>query len=281
MANCVQCGRKLPSLTFGRKICEWCVRHEAAQRQGDSEDIAQPIMPVPWAREHSASMRITQILVGINIAVFAGMSLAGVSPTEPAAQQLIHWGANWGPLTLNGEWWRLLTSIFLHIGFLHIAFNMWCLWNLGQLAESLYGSGTYAGFYLVSGLAASVTSVAWHPVSICAGASGAIFGIAGALIASFYLGEFSLPRAAIQGALKSVVIFAAFNLIFGALPGSTDNAAHIGGLVTGLLLGALIAKLAPMRENLLLRFSILTVFLSMIFVWTAWLQHVRHYSIQM
>jgi rhomboid protease GluP len=105
--------------------------------------------------------------------------------------------------------------------------------------------------------------------------------LAGALIASFYLGEFSLPRAAIQGTLRSVVLFAIYNLIFGALPGRTDNAAHIGGLVTGLLLGALMAKLAPMRENPLVRFSVLTVFLSVIVLWTAWLQHARHYSIQM
>jgi rhomboid protease GluP len=280
MANCEQCGRKLPPLTLGRKICEWCVRHEAAQREGAADDAVQPIMPVPWARQRTASMGFTQLIVGINVAVFAGMALAGVSLSQPTGQQLIHWGANWGPLTLgDGEWWRLLTSIFLHIGFLHIAFNMWCLWNLGQLAESLYGPGTFTGFYLISGLAASVSSVAWHPVSICAGASGAIFGLAGALIASFYLGEFSLPRAAIQGTLKSVVLFAVYNLIFGALPGSTDNAAHIGGLVTGLLLGAMMAKLAPVRENPVVRSSVLIVFLLLIVVWVAWLQHVRHYAL--
>ena len=126
--------------------------------------------------------------------------------------------------------------MFLHIGVIHIAFNMWCLWDLGALAESLYGHWTFASVYLISGVAGSVASVAWHPGTVSAGASGAIFGIAGALIASFYLGEFSLPRAAIQPSLRSVIMFAGYNLLFGAVSGRTDNAAHIGGLVCGLAL---------------------------------------------
>src|SRR5260370_22111755 len=107
---------------------------------------------------------------------------------------------------------------------------MWCLWDLGRLAESLYGHWTFGAVYLITGLAASVTSVAWHPTGLSAGASGAIFGIAGALISSFYLGEFSLPRAAVAGTLRSVVMFAGYNLVFGAMWGRTDNAAHVGGL---------------------------------------------------
>ncbi len=77
------------------------------------------------------------------------------------------------------------------------------------------------------------------------GASGAIFGLAGALIASFYLGEFSLPKIAIGGTLRSLLVFAGFNLFFGGVVGGIDNACHIGGLVSGLILGALIARVAP------------------------------------
>ena len=144
-------------------------------------------MTVPWAKRSTNQTLVTHALVGINAAVFLGMALAGISITSPTTQQLVHWGANWGPLTLSGESWRLFTCMFLHIGVIHIAFNMWCLWDLGALAESLYGHWTFASVYLISGVAGSVASVAWHPGTVSAGASGAIFGIAGALIASFYL----------------------------------------------------------------------------------------------
>jgi rhomboid protease GluP len=126
---------------------------------------------------------------------------------------------------------------------------MWCLWNLGALSESLYGRWTYAAVYLLCGVGASLLSVAWHPGAPSVGASGAIFGLAGALIAAFKLGEFSVPRSALSGTLRSLAMFVVYNLIFGQVIGGTDNAAHIGGLVTGLILGALIALLAPQHDH--------------------------------
>jgi rhomboid protease GluP len=258
MANCIRCGRQLPSLIFGKKICQWCVQHEKAQR---GEDIPlQRVEPVPWSRQQSSSMVVTQAIFGINVAVFIAMALAGVSMLDnPSGQDLVHWGANFGPFTVSGQWWRLLTCVFVHGGLLHIAFNMWCLWDLGRLAESVYGHWTFATVYLICGLAASLASVIWNPVILSVGASGAIFGIAGALIASFYLGEFSLPRAAMTGMLRSVVVFVGYNLFFGAVIARTDNAAHIGGLLMGLLLGALIAKIAPGHNDYLRRISVLLV----------------------
>jgi rhomboid protease GluP len=258
MANCTRCGRQLPSLIFGKKICRWCVQHERAQR---GEDIPlQRVEPVPWSRQQSSSMVVTQAIFGINVAVFIAMALAGVSMLDnPAGQDLVHWGANFGPLTVSGQWWRLLTCVFVHGGLLHIAFNMWCLWDLGRLAESVYGHWTFALVYLIAGLSASLASVIWNPVILSVGASGAIFGIAGALIASFYLGEFSLPRAAMTGMLRSVVVFVGYNLFFGAVIARTDNAAHIGGLLMGLLMGALIAKIAPGHNDYLRRISVLLV----------------------
>ena len=206
MANCVQCGRKLPALMFGRKICQWCVQHEAAQRGEDPENAVQRVEAAPWLRRQSTSMVVTQAFFGINVAVFLAMALAGVSIMEPTWQELVQWQANFAPLTVSGQWWRLLTCVCVHIGIIHIGFNMWCLWDLGRLAESLYGHWTFGSVYLITGVAASVTSAAWHPTGLSAGASGALFGIAGALIASFYLGEFSLPRAAVAGTLRSVVM---------------------------------------------------------------------------
>src|ERR1019366_1629355 len=189
MAKCVQCGRQLPALSFGKKLCQWCVQHEAAQRGEDSP--IQRVEAAPWRRSQSSSMAVTQAIFGINVAVFIGMTLAGASPMEPTSAQLVHWGANYGPYPVAGEWWRLLTCVFVHIGIVHIALNMWCLWSLGRIAEAVYDHWTFGAVYLITGVSASVASLIWSLDRVSAGASGAIFGIAGALIASFYLGEFS------------------------------------------------------------------------------------------
>src|ERR1700688_1941739 len=124
MANCVQCGRQLLALTFGKKLCQWCLQHEAAQRGEDSP--IQRVEPAPWVRRgnsSSASITVTQIIFGINVAVFVGIVLAGVSITNPTIGDLRNWGANYGPYTIGGQWWRLLTCVFVHIGIIHIALN--------------------------------------------------------------------------------------------------------------------------------------------------------------
>ena len=275
MANCVQCGRQLPALTFGKKLCQWCVQHEAAQRGEDSP--LQRVEPAPWLRSQSSSMAVTQAIFGINVAVFVAMTLAGVSLSDPTRAELVHWGANFGPLTIGGQWWRLLSCVFVHIGIFHIGFNMWCLWGLGRLAESIYDHWTFGAVYLITGAAASVASLAWNPAGTSAGASGAIFGIAGALIASFYLGEFSLPKAAVSGVLRSVLMFAGYNLVFGAMSHRTDNAAHVGGLVSGLILGALIARVAPQRDDAVRRVGVLFVGIVLVYGGAAWLHHSRAY----
>jgi rhomboid protease GluP len=264
MANCIKCGRQLPGLAFGKKICQWCVQHEAYQRGEVPEDAAQTVMPTPWVRRGQSTIGLTQIIFGINVAVFLGMVLSSSTMDFPGPV-LVTWGANFGPYTLPGEWWRLLTSFFVHGSLLHIAFNMWCLWDLGALCESLYGRWTFGALYLICGLGASLSSVIWNSQVLSVGASGAIFGLAGALIAAFKLGEFSVPRSALSGTLRSLFIFVAFNLAWGLLPnlfgsdGVTDNAAHIGGLVTGLILGALIALIAPQRDQAPRRVAIFVV----------------------
>ncbi len=278
MANCVKCGRQLPALSFGKKLCQWCVQNEAAKRGEDSP--IQRVEAAPWVRQHSSSMAVTQAIFGINVAVFAAMALAGVSMLDnPSGQDLVHWGANFGPLTVGGQWWRLLTCVFVHGGLLHIGFNMWCLWSLGRIAESVYGHWTFATVYLMCGLAASLASLIWNPVILSVGASGAIFGIAGALIASFYLGEFSLPRAALGGTLRSVVVFVGYNLFFGAVISHIDNAAHIGGLLMGLLLGALIAKVAPGHDDFLRRIAVLLVGALLVAGGVMWLQRSHAYML--
>ena len=276
MAQCVQCGRQLPPFSL-KKTCQWCVQHEAAQRGKDIQ--YQRVETAPWLQRQSSSMVVTQIIFGANVAVFLGMTLAigGAMLSNPPGQALVDWGANFGPLTVGGQWWRLLTCLFLHGGLLHIAFNMWCLWDLGRLAESVYGHWTFAIVYLLCGLSASIGSVLWNPAVLSVGASGAIFGIAGALIASFYLGEFSLPRAAVTGMMRSVVMFVGYNLFFGAIIARTDNAAHVGGLVMGLILGALIARVAPAHDAIFRRVGVLLSGAAIVAGGVKWLDHSRSY----
>jgi rhomboid protease GluP len=254
------------------------VQHEAAQRGKDSS--VQRVEAVPWKRSQSSSMMVTQAIFGINVAVFLAMVFAGVSMLDnPSGLDLVHWGANYGRYTLGGQWWRLLTCIFVHGGLLHIAFNMYWLWNLGTLAESLYGSWTFAVLYLISGLSASLGSLIYNPAILSVGASGAIFGIAGALIASFYLGEFSLPRPIVSGTLRNIIIFAGVSLVFGAMSSGTDNAAHIGGLLMGLLLGALVAKVAPTQDDVLRRIGVLLVGAVLVVGAATWLRYAHGYMV--
>src|ERR1700686_729900 len=264
MANCIRCGRQLPGLTFGKKICQWCKQHEAAQRGEEGEEAKQPVMAVPWVR-HESGISLTQILLGANVMAFLAMVLASGPSLDFPGQVMVHFGANFGPFTLSGQWWRLLTYMFLHGGLFHIAINMWCLWDLGALCESLYGRWTFAAIYLTTGIAGGLASVGWNPGVLSVGASGAIFGLAGALIASFYLGEFSMPQFASRGTLTSLAFFMVFSLVGGlgynALFGGTrpgiDNACHVGGLVSGLILGTLIARFAPQPDKPLQRVGIL------------------------
>jgi membrane associated rhomboid family serine protease/Flp pilus assembly protein TadD len=255
MANCIRCGRQLPALSF-KKICQWCVQHEAAQRGEDGAEAKQVVLPAPWVKRGQSSISLTHVLFGANVAVFVAMVLASDNPfafanpmTDFSPQVSIHFGALYGPLALSGDWWRLFTYMFLHGSLLHIGFNMWCLWDLGALCESLYGRWTYGAIYLITGVAGGLASMGWNPGVWTVGASGAIFGLAGALIASFYLGEFSLPSIAIKGTLRSLLFFAGFNLVFGSMFPGIDNACHIGGLVSGLILGALIARVAPQHDR--------------------------------
>src|SRR5436305_3101703 len=244
MAKCIRCGRQLTAFSL-RKICPWCKQHEAIQRgEVVQDDVPQPVIRRPWAVRNESNISLTHILFGANVAVYLAMAIGSGTVVNFPGHALL-FGANYGPYTLTGQWWRLLTYMFMHGGILHIAFNMWCLWDLGALAESLYGQVTYGAIYIITGAGAGLASVAWNPGVLSVGASGAIFGLAGALIASFYLGEFSLPSIALRGTLRSLLIFAAFNLFFGTMFAGVDNAAHIGGLVIGLILGAAIAKRAP------------------------------------
>jgi rhomboid protease GluP len=216
-----------------------------------------PPVPPPGAPERRkprgrgwASAPATYTLVGINCAVYVAMVLNGVSPTDPKAEQLVHWGAAFGPYIIGGEWWRLVTAMFVHIGFWHLATNMWCLWNLGLLGEPLLGTFGLIGVYLLTGFAGNLLSFVVHPgiadhgadAIIGAGASGAIFGIAGALILLLNSKFLPLAPADRKSLRRSVIWFAVLNFVLGAgvnlshFSLKIDNSAHLGGFLEGLVL---------------------------------------------
>jgi rhomboid protease GluP len=246
----------MPAFSF-KKICPWCVQHEKAQRGELGDDAVQPVMAAPWVQRES-TISLTKIIFGANVMVFIAMVIASGPSLDFTNKVMDVFGANFGPYTLSGDYWRLVTYMFLHGGIFHIAMNMWCLWNLGELCESLYGRWTYAAIYLMTGVAGGLASVAWNPRVLSVGASGAIFGLAGALIASIYLGEFSLSGISMRGTLSSLLFFCGFSLFVGGAVSRVDNACHIGGLVSGLILGALIALFAP-QQNALRRASVVGV----------------------
>jgi membrane associated rhomboid family serine protease/Flp pilus assembly protein TadD len=278
MAKCSSCGRQI-GFSLGKRLCRWCVEYEA-QKRGDAKDSeTQRVMPTPWKQTQAFGGSFNQLFMGINLLVFLAMVGTGSSIMGQAPQQSISWGANFGPLTLGGEPWRLITYMFLHHGIIHFGLNMWCLWNIGPLAESLYDDWLFAIVYILSGIGGGIASVAWHPGVPSVGASGAIFGIAGALVASLKLGDFNLPRAMIHGTYRSLVAFCGYNLVIGAFIGGTDNACHIGGLITGLILGALIALVAPGREQIFRRFAICAVVVAILFGSIRWVMNSRGYVV--
>lgn len=196
---------------------------------------ARPVLPKPV---------VTWALVGLNVAVFLAMVASGLPVVGPTGEQALKWGADFGPLTLDHQWWRILTSTFVHFGLIHIAFNMWCLWNLGSLAERLMGRAAYLLLYLVSGCVASVASLLWNPVRVSAGASGAIFGVAGALLSFIYMKKAPWSPAAMKKQLQSLAFFIAYNLFYGAGSAGIDNSAHTGGLLMGLICGAILPRVS-------------------------------------
>jgi membrane associated rhomboid family serine protease len=152
-------------------------------------------------------------------------------------------------LTATGEWWRLLSSTFLHFGFLHLAFNMWALWVNGIVAERLFGSSRYLLIYLVAGVAGSLTSFLWHPFVNGAGASGAIFGVLGALLAYFLRTDTGIPRSVIVAQRNAAAFFIVVSILNAARFPGIDNAAHLGGLAAGFILGLLLCRPLDKKRN--------------------------------
>jgi len=236
--------------------------------EGHTGSCQMPPEPPVERRQRSRWMEApaTYALVGMNCLVFISMLVHHVSMTNPTTAQLLHWGANHaGAVLQGGEWSRIVTAMFVHVGVIHLATNMWCLWNLGLLAEPLMGSVGVLAVYILTGAAGNLLSTAYNwlwpsfltwldPVRFAAensgfpvgaGASGAVFGIAGALIVILKSRRLPVPPDDLKKLRRSVISFSAINLVigftisFGAAVAdaglSIDNMAHLGGFLCGVL----------------------------------------------
>jgi membrane associated rhomboid family serine protease len=245
MPTCPSCGKSFSGFSVGANSAAECRECRAAKARLDTNTI----VPEPRAQRSFGGFiqslpLVTRIIIAVNVLVYVAMGLSGVSWTDPSVLQAIRWGANFGPLTLSGQWWRLFTCMFVHFGFLHIALNMWCLRNLAVALEPMMGRLAFSVTYLFSGLAASAVSTAWNPWRASAGASGAIFGIAGAFVSYLVLKKAAIPASLVRQNLRSLAVFIFLNLSIGAASGHIDNSAHVGGLVAGLIIGVLIPRIA-------------------------------------
>jgi rhomboid protease GluP len=243
MPACARCGKQFSGFSFGSSAPTECRECRRTRQQMGAAEFNSPAGTKPTDLAPAQSVGrpvVTLTLIAINVMVYLAMGLSGASWTEPSLQHALLWGADFGPLSLNNEPWRLITSMFVHFGIIHIAFNMWCLFDLGRSLEFITGRRAFAVTYVASGLAASLTSLAWRPWRVGAGASGAIFGVAGAFAAYLYFRRVSFNPGTIRQTKKSLAIFIFYNLIRGAASFGIDNSAHLGGLVAGFILGCLI-----------------------------------------
>lgn len=201
--------------------------------------VGQVLRSVLWPRQGYV---VTPLLLLANLLVFLLMGLSGVNLWEPASADLVAWGSNYSPL-ITTQPWRLFTSMFLHGGPAHLLLNLSALLLLGVLAEAKVGRWLWLGAYVVSGIGGSLASWWWHLArgGNSVGASGAIFGLYGLLLALLLTRTYFQSRQDRASIIGLLLYFALGSLVGGLEGPTTDNAAHFGGLFTGFVVGLLAA----------------------------------------
>ena len=235
------------------------VPDDSSRRDPAGEDVAalpqeepDPAVKVrqfyQFLTEVTPRIWVVQAIVALNVAVYVAMVASGVHPLQPTVASVVDWGVNYGPKTLGGQPWRLLTSIFVHYGAFHLCFNMIVLWNVGRWVERIFGSLRFAALYLCAGLIGSVASVAVHSHLVSAGASGAVFGVYGALAAFLLSQRGSIDARVVKKLATVAILFVGYNVLYSLKNPIIDLAAHFGGLVGGVIAGWWLAR--PLTPSL-------------------------------
>ena len=184
---------------------------------------------------------VTFALMGASI-LMAIIMMCSTGSIEPDAQACAAYGANYRPLTFGGQLWRLFSSAFIHFDIKHLVMNMLCLFSIGCFLEKLIGHSRLFCAYVLTAFTGGILSMIFHTDTVCAGASGAVFGLFG--VGTMYMlliwRVYNLNAGHVLGYMKNGLIFIGINFLYSMFPG-VDMAAHIGGLFGGLALGALMA----------------------------------------
>lgn len=257
----------------GRPICTDCMRAAAVGYQCP-DCVAQARSEFklgPRRRPRAlAGISFTKVLLVAIWVMFAVEMLTGgrgALSAGPSPLRLIDLGASYPPAIASGQYWRLLTPMFLHAGILHIGLNSWALWLFGTAIEDAFGRARFLLIYFVSGLLASVASYAFGPEAVGIGASGAVFGLLGAFVAHNYRRR---HLAAAAANLRAALLIIAINVMLGFSVAGIDNRAHIGGLVAGAAAGFLVEGLGPRRLRPMIRIAGFAALVAIGVALTAW-----------
>ena len=194
--------------------------------------------------------------VFICTAVYVVMIATGAHFANPHNQAMIAWGGNYRPVTVTGQGWRLLTAMFIHGGWMHLLMNMIALLDIGHVLEQKIGRRMVFVIFLLSGLLGGVCSLIWHPVTVGVGASGGIMGLAGALLVWLILPKLERgAEVAAKAQVRALAVGLTLTLAVGAYSQRIDNAAHAGGLIAGLTLGAIVYAIDSLRSGALKRWA--------------------------
>lgn len=210
-------------------------KHGESSRSKDGSELAPFFAKTRYAA--------TSALIALNICVFVAMSVStqGASFWAPSSNLLLDWGAFTGPYTFAGEYWRLFTCLFVHIGIQHLVYNMVSLLSFGITTESLFGWRKFLLLYFISGLGGSVFSALFNAGAVCCGASGAILGLYGGLFGFVLVRRKLLSSATFRGFLRSIFVIIIWYVLYEVLSrvgktiGGVGHAAHIGGFLFGLM----------------------------------------------
>ena len=257
--TCPHCGGQ--NFAWAR-ACDHC-RHPLPPREISSSGLppvasapapsAQLEEPVhPEAAERAAFARaldrttpralVTPALIALNVIVYLLMVATGADITGDDTSALLRWGATYGPAVTGGDWWRIFSSMFVHAGLLHLFSNMFVLVSIGPITERLYGHPAFLVLYFITGAAGSIAGIYWHPVTPSVGASGAVFGVMGMVLAYALRQRHALHSSILRSFARSIASSVVLNMVLGLALPMINVAAHVGGLVAGFLFGLLLAR---------------------------------------
>ncbi len=215
------------------------------QREGKKPETDDVISMLKFLVPNKPHL-VTSVILDLNLVIFMLMIFAGVHLVHPNAMDLLEWGGNRRLETTSGDWWRLISSMFVHAGFMHLMLNAYALVLASIFIEPLIGPVRYAIIYFAAGIAGGIASLWWHENTVSIGASGAIFGLFGTILSA------TLTNVIEKQDKKMILIlfgpYVLINLIIGFM-GGVDNAAHIGGFVAGII-GGLIIYSTMKKEQL-------------------------------